>query len=133
MGITIWAWVGRALGFIDPARKRDVVAPTVDRMSVRFASMDQPVGQLSGGNQQKISVAKWVASDVDVRTKEDMYAVIESLKALGKAVLVISSGLAEIVRISDRIAVMANKRIVWGRPDPGDYESVSQVIMLGLT
>ena len=141
VGITIWDRVGGALGMVSPARERTHVAPTVDRMGVRLASLDQPVGQLSGGNQQKISVAKWLASDVDVliideptigidvRTKEDMYAVIESLKALGKAVLVISSDLAEIVRISDHILVMARKRIVWSGPNPGDYAQISQEIM----
>ena len=141
VGITIWDHVGGALGLVSPARERTHVAPTVDRMGVRLASLDQPVAQLSGGNQQKISVAKWLVSDVDVlivdeptigidvRTKEDMYVVIESLKARGKAVLVISSDLAEIVRISDHIFAMAQKRLVWNGPNPGDYARLSQEIM----
>ena len=141
VGITIWDRIGRALGFVTPARERAQVSLTVDKMAVRLSSLDQPVGQLSGGNQQKISVAKWLASDVDVliideptigvdvRTKEDMYAVIESLKALGKAVLVISSDLAEIVRISDRILVMARNTIVWNKPNVGSYEQLSEEII----
>ncbi len=141
VGITIWDRIGRALGFVTPGRERDVVSLTVDKMSVRLASLDQPVGQLSGGNQQKISVSKWLASDVDVliideptigvdvRTKEDMYAVIENLKLLGKAVVIISSDLPEIVRISDRILVMARKKIVWSKPNPGVYGQVSEEIM----
>lgn len=141
VAITIWNQISRWPGLVTPRRERTHVSRTVDRMSVRLASLDQPVGQLSGGNQQKISVAKWLASDVDVliideptigidvRTKEDMYAVIESLKELGKAVLVISSDLPEIVRISDRIVVMAGKRIVWSRINLGEYERVSQEIM----
>ena len=66
---------------------------------------------------------------IDVRTEEDMYAVIESLKALGKAVLVISSDLAEIVRVSNHILVMAQKRLVWNGPNPGDYVRFSQEII----
>ena len=141
VAITIWDRVSRWPGLVTPGRERAHVSRTVDRMSVRLTSLDQPVGQLSGGNQQKISVAKWLASDVDVliideptigidvRTKEDMYAVIESLKELGKAVLVISSDLPEIVRISDRIVVMAGKRIVWNRINLGEYERMSEEIM----
>ena len=141
VGITIWDRIGRSLGLVTPARERAAVARTVDKMSVKLVTLDQPVGQLSGGNQQKISVSKWLASDVDVliideptigvdvRTKEDMYAVIEGLKALDKAVLIISSDLPEIVRISDRILVMARKTIVWSRLNPGLYDAVSEEIM----
>ena len=113
----------------------------IDKLAVRLSSIEQPVGQLSGGNQQKISVAKWLASDVDVliideptigidvRTKEDMYALIEAMAAEGKAILVISSDLVEVVRISDRILVMARKRIVLDLPNGGDYASLSEHIM----
>jgi len=141
VGITIWDRIGAALGFITPERERHHVGQVVDRMSVKLANLDQPVGQLSGGNQQKISVAKWLASNVDiliideptigvdVRTKEDMYLLIEELATNGKAVLLISSDLAEIVRISDRIVVMANKRMVLDMPNAGDYGPLSETIM----
>lgn len=141
VGITIWDRIAGPLGAVTPGRERRHVAQTVDQMSVRLRSLDQPVGELSGGNQQKISVAKWLAGDidvliideptigVDVRTKEDMYAVIEHLRSLGKAILVISSDLAEIVRISDRIAVMTRKTIVWDQPNEGSYERLSEEIM----
>ncbi len=141
VGITIWDRIASLGGYVSPGRERAHVARTVDRMSVRLTSLDQPVGQLSGGNQQKISVAKWLASDVDVliideptigvdvRTKEDMYGLIEELARRGKAVLVISSDLAEIVRISDRILVMAQKRLVLERPNAGSYEQMSEEIM----
>lgn len=141
VGITIWDRIDAALGFITPARERRHVSQVVDRMSVKLVSLDQPVGELSGGNQQKISVAKWLATDVDVliideptigvdvRTKEDMYQLIEALARSGKAVLVISSDLPEVVRISDRIVVMANKRIALELPNVGDYGELSERIM----
>ena len=113
----------------------------IDGLAVKYASLDQDVGELSGGNQQKISLAKWMASDVDVliidepsvgvdvRTKEDMYGVIEALAARGKAILVISSDLAEIVRLSDDILVMASRRIVSSLPNTGSYQVLSETIM----
>lgn len=141
VGITIWDRIQSWFGYVTPARERQHVAPVIDKLAVRLSSMEQPVGQLSGGNQQKISVAKWLASDVDiliideptigidVRTKEDMYALIESLAASGKGILVISSDLVEIVRISDRILVMAHKRLVMDIANSGDYASLSESIM----
>jgi ribose transport system ATP-binding protein len=141
VGITLWDRLAGALGFVTPGRERRGIGPTIDRMAVRLASLDQPVGELSGGNQQKISVAKWLASDVDVlvideptvgvdvRTKEDMYGLIEQAKAAGVAVLVISSDLAEVIRISDRILVMAGKRIVHETPNVGTYQDLSEDIL----
>ncbi len=141
VGITLWERLAGILGFVTPRRERHGIAPTVDRMAVRFASLDQPVGELSGGNQQKISVAKWLASDVDVlvideptvgvdvRTKEDMHSLIDHAKVGGVAVLVISSDLAEVIRISDRILVMAEKRIVHETRNVGTYRDLSEEIL----
>lgn len=141
VGITLWARLAGILGFVTPRRERHGIAPTVDRMAVRLASLDQPVGELSGGNQQKISVAKWLASDVDVlmideptvgvdvRTKEDMYDLIDHAKVAGVAILVISSDLAEVIRISDRILVMADKRIVHETRNVGTYRDLSEEIL----
>lgn len=141
VGITLWDRLSGALGFVTPGRERHGIGPTIDRMAVRLASLDQPVSELSGGNQQKISVAKWLASDVDVlvideptvgidvRTKEDMYGLIEQAKVAGVAVLVISSDLAEVIRISDRILVMAGKRIVHETPNVGTYQDLSEDIL----
>ena len=141
VGITIWDSIQSWFGYVSPDRERRRVGPVIDKLAVRLSSIEQPVGELSGGNQQKISVAKWLASDVDVliideptigidvRTKEDMYALIEALAAEGKAILVISSDLVEVVRISDRILVMARKRVVLDLPNSGDYASLSEHIM----
>ncbi|MBE7210112.1 MAG: sugar ABC transporter ATP-binding protein [Gluconacetobacter diazotrophicus] len=139
--IAIWDRIRDRAGLVSPARERRAVSPVIDSLGVRMASLDQPVGDLSGGNQQKISLAKWIASDVsvllidepsvgvDVRTKEEMYGVIESLAAKGKAILVISSDLAEIVRLADDILVMADRRIVDMLPNTGQYAAISERIM----
>ena len=140
-GIAIWPRLGGRLGLVTPSRERRAVSPVIDGLAVKYASLDQDVGELSGGNQQKISLAKWMASDVDVliidepsvgvdvRTKEEMYGVIEALAARGKAILVISSDLAEIVRLSDDILVMASRRIVSSLPNTGSYQVLSETIM----
>lgn len=141
VGVTIWDRLKATLGYITPERERRKVGSIVERLGVRLRSLDQAVGQLSGGNQQKVSVAKWLAADVDiliideptigvdVRTKEDMYHLIEELARMGKAVLMISSDLAEIVRLSDIIHVMANKRLIAELPNSGDYALISGQVM----
>jgi ribose transport system ATP-binding protein len=141
VGITIWDSIAGALGFISSRRERKHVAPVVERSSIKLTSLDQPVGQLSGGNQQKVSVSKWLAAEVDiliideptigvdVRTKDDMYVLLEALAARGIAILLISSDLAEVVRLSDRVAVMVEGRIADTLANTGDYESISQAVM----
>jgi ribose transport system ATP-binding protein len=140
VGITVWDRISRRFGFITPKLENESVAPVLARMGVKHTNVQQNVMELSGGNQQKVSVAKWLASDVDVliideptigvdvRTKEDMYSLIEEVAAAGKAVVVISSDLEEIVRISDRILVMANKRFVLELHNTGDYDVLSAQI-----
>jgi len=94
-----------------------------ERLSIRTTSVNKPAGQLSGGNQQKVALAKWLALDpaifildeptrgVDVGSKREIYEVIESLAARGAAVLLISSDLEEILRLSDRVLVMHEGRL----------------------
>ena len=140
VGITIWQRLGRRLGLITPTMEDAAIGPVVNRMGVKFHRIEQAVYELSGGNQQKVSVAKWLASDVevliideptigvDVRTKEEMYQLVEALAVAGKAILVISSDLEEIVRIADTILVMADKQLVAELPNDGNYASLSSAI-----
>src|SRR6185437_7673670 len=86
-------------------------------------SISQLVQNLSGGNQQKAAVAKWLVRDcdiqifdeptrgIDVGAKDEIYALLESLAANGKAIIMISSELPEVLRLSHRIAVMCQGRI----------------------
>lgn len=94
-----------------------------DILSIRTPNVRQLVGKLSGGNQQKVIIAKWLVrnSDVmifdeptrgiDVGAKEEIYRLLEDLAEQGKAIIVISSELPEVLRISNRIAVMADGHI----------------------
>jgi len=96
----------------------------VRSMLIKISDLRQPVRALSGGNQQKVALAKWLeihpkvlivdepTRGVDVGAKEEIYGLIRSLIAEGMACILISSELNEVLGISDRIAVMRNGRIV---------------------
>jgi len=91
---------------------------------VRSDSIEQPVDQLSGGNQQKVVFARWLHRDcsvllldeptrgVDIGARADIYAQIDRLAAAGKALLMVSSDLRELMSVCDRIGVMSAGRLV---------------------
>ena len=110
-------------GWVGPGRLRAFGAEWMKTLGVRAASGAVAVGTLSGGNQQKVALAKWLAirprvilldeptRGVDVGAKAEIYALIREMAANGTAVLAISSELPELLQISDRIAVVAQGRV----------------------
>jgi rhamnose transport system ATP-binding protein len=110
-------------GFLDARRERDVAADYVRRFSVRTPSVDTPVAALSGGNQQKVALARWLAAGpvvlivdeptqgIDIGAKAEIHRLLASLAEQGLAILLISSDLPEILGMSDRIAVMCRGTI----------------------
>lgn len=110
-------------GFRSPARERAVIADLMERLAVKAAGPDVPANTLSGGNQQKLSLGKWLATGprvllldeptrgVDVGAKAEVYRIIRRLARDGMAALVISSDLPEILALSDRILVMREGRL----------------------
>jgi ribose transport system ATP-binding protein len=116
-------------GWISAAAERGVADRFVRALAIRCASAEQPAGQLSGGNQQKVVIAKWLYRDcdvlifdeptrgIDVGAKFEIYRLLADLAAGGKAVVVVSSDLKELMAICDRIAVMSAGRLaaVFGR------------------
>jgi ribose transport system ATP-binding protein len=92
-------------------------------LKVRCASLEQPVNELSGGNQQKVVIARWLARDcrvllfdeptrgIDVAAKDTIYQLVRDLAAAGKAVIVVSSELVELMALCDRILVMCQGSI----------------------
>ncbi|NMA22582.1 MAG: sugar ABC transporter ATP-binding protein, partial [Spirochaetales bacterium] len=95
----------------------------VEKLDVRTPSIDQLVKNLSGGNQQKVVIAKWLIKNskilifdeptrgIDVGAKSEIYSLMAELAAEGKSIIMISSELNEVLRMSDRIAVMCEGRI----------------------
>lgn len=101
----------------------DTAAEFVDKLDVKTPSLQQLVKNLSGGNQQKVVIAKWLIKNskilifdeptrgIDVGAKSEIYSLMAELAAEGKSIIMISSELNEILRMSDRIAVMCEGRI----------------------
>jgi ribose transport system ATP-binding protein len=140
IAVTVWRRLARA-GLVSDRRERDLANTYEQRLGIRISSPRQPAGQLSGGNQQKVSLAKWLAAEcdilivdeptvgIDVRTKAAFHELIAGLAADGLALLLISSDLPETVGLADRIAVMSDLRIVGELANDHDYARMSQQII----
>jgi ribose transport system ATP-binding protein len=106
------------LGVLDLTAERQIAGALVERLRIRVSSLDQSVADLSGGNQQKVVLARWLAAHcrvllfdeptrgIDVGAKAEIYELIGELVAQGVAVLLISSEMPELLGLADRIAVM---------------------------
>ena len=115
-------------GLVDRAKQQREAAEIAEQLKVRMAGLGQPVGTLSGGNQQKIVIGKWLLADsrvlildeptrgIDVGAKVEIYQLVNALTASGHAVLMISSDLPEVLGMSDRVLVMAHGRIAGELP-----------------
>jgi inositol transport system ATP-binding protein len=113
----------RAGIFMDETREREALAGFKSAMNVRMTGPEQPIANLSGGNQQKIVLARWLALDpkilivdeptrgIDVAAKAEVHELLDALAARGIAVIAISSELPEVLAISDRIVTMREGRI----------------------
>jgi len=111
-------------GWLRPAQERAQVTRLDRMLGVRSTSIEQPVGELSGGNQQKVVFARWLHRDckvllldeptrgVDIGARSDIYLQMERLAQAGKAMLMVSSDLRELMAVCDRIAVMSAGRMV---------------------
>jgi len=111
-------------GFLVGPRERDLVAGTIAELGIKTPSADQPVGALSGGNQQKVLIGRWLITDakvlllydvtrgVDVGTKRDIYALVARLAAEGRAIVFYSTDTEEIAHLCHRVAIMFEGRIV---------------------
>jgi rhamnose transport system ATP-binding protein len=107
-----------SLGMIDFAKERRVAAEYVQRLRIKTPTVDGPVANLSGGNQQKVALARWLAASpsvlildeptqgVDVGAKAEIHRLMGELAGRGLAIVMISSELPEVLGMSDRIAVM---------------------------
>jgi ribose transport system ATP-binding protein len=115
--------VSRRWGWIRGAAERGASEGFARSLSIRCRTVDQPVVELSGGNQQKAVVARWLFRDcdvlifdeptrgIDVGAKFEIYQLLADLAGRGKAIIVVSSDLPELMAISDRIAVMSAGRL----------------------
>lgn len=130
----------KKLGVIDQDKEYQIASDYKERLQTKCHSIAQNVGNLSGGNMQKVLLAKWMFTDpkvlildeptrgIDVGAKYEIYCIINELVAAGKSVILISSELPEILGMSDRIYVMNEGRIVGELSS----EEASQEAIMGL-
>lgn len=110
-------------GWLNVSKERAVAKQHIDTLSVRCSSTEQTVGELSGGNQQKVVIAKWMHRDcdilifdeptrgIDVGAKFEIYHMLADLAAKGKAIIFVSSDLKELMAVCDRIMVFSAGRV----------------------
>lgn len=111
------------LGILDRKKERELCDAQIRALSIKTPSMDQLVKNLSGGNQQKVILAKWLlmkcdviifdepTRGIDVGAKQEIYQLMNELAGQGKVIITISSELPELLGMSDRVIVMAEGRI----------------------
>jgi ribose transport system ATP-binding protein len=112
-----------SLGFIRPRDRAAIADASIQEFSIKVSSPEQVTGSLSGGNQQKVVLSKWLATKprvlfldeptrgIDVNAKQEIYAIINSLAKEGYAIVLSSSDLEEIIKMSDRLLVLYEGRI----------------------
>ena len=140
-GITIWSKLANKLGFLRDRTVEAAVGPVLKRLELKTPSLQQTIGNLSGGNQQKVSFAKWIAAGVklliideptvgiDIKTKAYMHDLIHELAQSGTAILLITSDMPEMIDVADRIAVMDGYRIHGMVENDRNYDRMSKAIM----
>jgi ribose transport system ATP-binding protein len=128
------------LGFLRQGRARRVTERFIQSLRIKTPSSRTTVKTLSGGNQQKVVIAKWLARNcdvlifdeptrgIDVGAKEEIYKLLNELADEGKAIIMISSELTEVLRLSHRIVVMSQGRITGTlTPDEADQETIMKL------
>jgi ABC-type sugar transport system ATPase subunit len=121
---------------VDFGGERDLARRYVDQLSIRAASIDQPVESLSGGNQQKVVLARWTCSKarvlvlddatrgIDIGAKEEVFRLVRELSDSGVTTLYLTSEIREARTLADRVLVMSDGRIVREVPSETDEEEI---------
>ncbi len=130
-----------ALGMIDRRRKDALVRSWVERLAIRVDAPSDPVKALSGGNQQRVVLAKWLATEpqvlildtptvgVDVGARAGIFEIVRGLAAQGKAIILISDEIPEVYFNADRVLHMRNGRIVGGyQPDVTSIDAIESAV-----
>ena len=123
VGVSVYNKFLKAGFVLDHKKINRVVDDSIKKLSIKTPSMKEHIANLSGGNQQKVIVARWLANDpdvlimdeptrgIDVGAKHEIYEIMVDLAKQGKAIIMISSEMAELLGMSDRVCVMCNGRL----------------------
>ena len=131
-------------GWIEAAAEAAAVANVLADLDVRYGALAQPVGTLSGGNQQKVVLARWLLRDcdvllvdeptrgVDIAARRSVHALLRALAAAGRALVVVSSDLDELMAVCDRIVVLSRGRVTGTfRPDTWSEQALLGAALAG--
>jgi ribose transport system ATP-binding protein len=141
LAATIWRRIAGRLGLLRRNSELCVVAPIARKLDVRTTSLEREVRKLSGGNQQKVSIGKWLAAEVkvllvdeptvgvDVNAKAAIHEAIAGIAREGVSVLLISSDLPEMVALADRVLVMRDFALIGEVENDRNLDTVSRSIM----
>ena len=140
-GITVWRRLAQKLGLLRNTTIEAETGPFIRKLEVKTPTLSQTVGNLSGGNQQKISVAKWLAAGVkvlivdepsvgiDIKTKAYLHDLLRELSDNGTAILLITSDLPEMISLADRIVSIHDYKVVGEAANTGKLSAMSETIM----
>jgi simple sugar transport system ATP-binding protein len=138
---TVLRRLASALGILDPEVVRSTARSWVERLRIKIPGLENPVNQLSGGNQQRVVIGKWLATEprllildsptvgVDIGNKQSIYQIARNLAGEGVAILMISDEIGEVYNNADRVLHMREGRIV-GEYDPRrvDEKTISEAV-----
>ena len=143
-GITVWSKLKKILSFLNNGIIYNKVDPYVKKLEVKTPSYKQLVSNLSGGNQQKISVAKWLAAGtdilfideptvgIDIKTKAYLHELIINLSKNGTSIILITSDMPEMIGLADRIITMKDFKVVGETINNHNYDDMSASIMANI-
>ena len=135
VGVSVYNKYLKAGFVLDHKKINAVVDDSIKKLRIKTPSMKEHIANLSGGNQQKVIVSRWLANDpdvlimdeptrgIDVGAKHEIYEIMNDLAKQGKAIIMISSEMAELLGMSDRVCVMCNGRLTG---EITDKEEMSQ-------
>lgn len=130
-------------GIIRKQKLNQFAQENADKVSIKMTGLDQYVSELSGGNKQKVVLARWLGKDsdilvldsptrgIDVKVKADIYALMGELKAKGKSIIMISEEIQELMGMSDRIIIMKDGKIngqIMRSPDIGEEDLIAKMV-----
>ena len=131
------------MGFVLNSKERKAAEESRQKLSIRASSIEQLAGRLSGGNQQKIVIAKWLFRDarillfdeptrgIDVGAKAEVFALMDELARAGKVIVMVSSELPELLQVADRILVMRDGEIVTELPRQTTQQEIMHYAAVG--
>ena len=139
VGVSIYNKYLKAGFVLDHKKMNKVVDDSIKKLSIKTPSMNEHISNLSGGNQQKVIISRWLANDpdvlimdeptrgIDVGAKHEIYEIMNELAAQGKAIIMISSEMSELLGMEDRICVMCNGKITGEIDQP---EEMTQAMVM---